>query len=146
MRNDCWRRFVLTVGVLTLCGCGGARDDLGSVSGTVTLDGAPLENAQIEFIPREGGSTAYGRTDADGEYEMMFTRDTRGASLGENEVRITTADVTMKDGNEVAIPERVPAKYNRNSELKQTVESGSNTFDFSLVSEGKISQPKLVEQ
>ena len=124
------------------CGCG-ERADLGSVTGTIKLDGEPLENAMVEFVPQGTGSTSYGRTDSSGAYKMMFTRDTAGASPGDNLVKISTGDVAMQDGKEVAIPEVVPAKYNRQSELVRTVELGKNVFDFDLESEGKIIQLNL---
>lgn len=125
-----------------LAGCGG-RSDLGQVAGKVTLDGKPLAEARIEFYPTQEGSIASGRTDANGEYSLMFSRDVAGASLGENLVRISTHDVGYTEGKgEFAIPERVPAKYNRNSQLTVTVEPGKQRHDFDLKSdEGKVIQP-----
>ena len=130
--------------LLLVAGCGG-RSDLGQVTGKVTLDGEAVENAIIEFSPVAEGSLATGRTDANGEYSLMFSRDVAGASLGENVVRISTHDVDYVEGKgEISIPERIPAKYNRNSELKVTVEPGTNRHDFDLESDGgKVAQPRL---
>ncbi len=53
-------------------GCEG-NPNLFHASGKVTLDGKPVEKAFVTFIPMGGGSTSYGKTDADGHYEMKFT-------------------------------------------------------------------------
>ena len=99
-----------------------------------------MPNAQVEFIPLGGGgSTSYGRTDEEGEYSMEYARDSAGASVGENEVRITTGDMSVDENeNMVSIKEQLPARYNLNTELTFTVDPGSNTADFDLSSEGKI--------
>lgn len=138
-------RFFVNVTVVIctlLAGCGG-RSDLGQVVGKVTMDGKPLADARVEFYPTQEGSIASGKTDASGEYSMMFSRDVAGASLGENLVRISTHDVGYAEGKgEFAIPERVPAKYNRNSQLTVKVEPGRQRHDFDLKSdEGKVIQP-----
>ncbi|MCA9128527.1 MAG: carboxypeptidase regulatory-like domain-containing protein [Planctomycetales bacterium] len=133
------------VTLLVAAGCSG-RSDLGLVSGTVTLDGKPLPNAFVEFSPQAEGSVASGRTDENGEYFLMYSRTVKGASVGENVVRITTHDVLDDGGKEVHVPEKVPARYNANSELVVTVKAGSNELDFELESAGgKVVQPKSIE-
>src|SRR6476660_1073784 len=73
-------------------GCG-SRGDLASVRGKVTLDGQPLPDAFVVYAPTINGTTSYGRTDARGNYEMMFTDYQKGAWIGENSVRISTGDL-----------------------------------------------------
>ena len=126
------------VSLLAVAGCGG-NSDLASVTGTVTLDGEPLEGAAVVFAPTSAGATAYGRTDAQGRYEMMFSDDEKGAWLGENIVRISTEDVGS--GDSPARPEVVPAIYNQRSTLRANVEKKANTFDFALESDaGRVIQ------
>src|SRR6266550_1132156 len=84
-----WRLCWLTLLSACLLGCG-ARGDLASVRGKVTLDGQPLPDAFVVFAPTKKGTTSYGRTDAGGNYEMMFTDYQKGAWIGENSVRIST--------------------------------------------------------
>ena len=43
------------------------------------------------------------------------------------------------------IPERVPVKYNRDSELSRTVAPSSNRFDFALDASGPIEQIVSIE-
>ena len=40
------------------------------VSGIVTLDGQPLGNATVKFVPVDGGQPISGRTNAQGQYEL----------------------------------------------------------------------------
>ena len=118
---------------LLLLGCG-SEDDLARVKGKVTLNGQPLEGAIVEFQPTAAdGSLSAGQTDANGRYKLMYTFDTPGAMPGEHTVSIRTAGTFFDDeGNEVEREERVPAKYNTQTELKRTVTPGRNTFNFEL--------------
>ena len=125
--------FLLAVTV----GCGGP--DLNAVTGTVTLDGEPLADALLVFTPMTGGRPAAARTDANGKYKLVYTRNASGTIVGEHVVEITTGDeLEMDDGTVEKIAEKVPAKYNLDSELRANVEDGSNVFDFELLSEGEI--------
>jgi len=134
--------LLFAVGIAAACallstvGCGSS--DLGQVSGTVTLDGAALPEAFVEFVPTGGqGSTSSGRTDRNGNYQLMFSRTESGAWLGTSTVRITTRDVVADDqGRDVWLPEKVPSRYNSASELSVEVKPGSNRFDFDLRSDG----------
>ena len=130
--------FVLLAGAIIGCG----NSDLGSVNGTVRLGGQPLENALVTFTPVAGGRPAAGKTDSSGYYELVFSRDDEGALIGEHTVSISTmGEKVAADGeSSELIPEKVPAKYNVNTELKKTVEGGSNTIDFDLEPGGEIVQ------
>jgi hypothetical protein len=117
---------------LFVAGCGGGGPDLGQVTGTVTLDGTPLADAEVQFQPSEG-APSNGTTDGSGHYELKFTRDKKGALLGTHTVQIFASTYAEdEDGNEFELPQKVPARYNTESELTRNVEAGNNTFDFSL--------------
>lgn len=129
--------------LVTLIGCGGDSDlpDLGSVTGTVTLDGKPLPNATVEFTPVDGGRPSVAVTEDDGEYELEYTPGNFGATPGSYQVTITTATTTTdKQGNDVDVPETLPAKYNVNTTLKEEVKAGSNEIDFKLDSKGEVAK------
>ncbi len=117
---------------LSMIGCGSGRlPELGAVSGIVTLDGEPLEGATVQFTPGLG-RVSRGRTGSDGVYELRYDRNEKGALLGEHKVMITTRwmDEDPKTGRFTHYPEKLPPKYNAESELKRTVEPGHNKFDF----------------
>jgi hypothetical protein len=124
--------LVLFLGLALLAavtGCGKSdRPELGTVAGTVTLDGRPLPSANVIFTPNGPGRTSLGVTDADGKYSLTYLRDIMGANLGRHYVRITTA--TEENGGK----ELLPAKCHANSELSADVIAGSNTFDFAVQS------------
>ncbi len=67
--------IVLSLGIVTLAGCGGVDDapQTVTVNGTVTFDGKPLPTGEIIFRPTEGN----GRVDAaaikDGKYSLECT-------------------------------------------------------------------------
>lgn len=133
-------RYFSAVVVLAFAGCGSS--DIGYVSGTVTMDDKPLAGAVVEFFPEPTGAPAIGLTDKDGKYELTLGRDTKGVKVGDNKVQISTADGGNgdDDGYGAAGKETVPARYNVNTELKETVKAGNNTIDFKLESGGEIIQ------
>ena len=112
------------------------------VSGTVTLDGEPLEGAVVRFFDVGApGKYSFAQTDANGYYELQFNTEAAGVLPGGKEVLISTAATgpEVKGGGG---PERVPARYNRDTELVEVVEEGvsSQTFDFALTSGGEIAE------
>lgn len=104
-------------------GCGGPPQS--KVSGTVTLDGVPLENGTISFYPTANS----GQTAGGGIQNGQFTVD---ASPGEMTVLISANKVVgknkmFKDGPETdKVVELIPARYNKTSELKVTLKPGVN--------------------
>ena len=54
------------------------------VVGMITLDGQPVENVTVELVPNEGGRSATGRTNANGQFELE-----KGVNPGNYKVRIT---------------------------------------------------------
>ena len=122
-------------------GCGPDGPDIGYVEGTVTLGGQPLEDALVMFTPAEGGRPAAGRTNAEGYYELIYTQGRMGALPGEHTVTISTYQEGDPDEGIAKVPERVPARYNVHTELKETVKAGNNEINFELSSEGEIIEP-----
>lgn len=129
---------------LTSGGCGTGGPEIASVEGTVTMDGKPLSNAAVVFIP-ENGRPAGATTDGDGHYVLNFTAGRQGAIPGNNTVRITTARDPSEtpDGEPIpASPETVPMKYNAASEMEFMVEAGKNNVaNFDLASGGPVQPP-----
>ena len=140
----------LSVLLLSLPGCGGLGDqpELGQVSGKITLDGKPLSGVAVVFQP-DNGRPAHGTTNAEGEYELTYIRNTRGTKVGLNRVEIAPSeegedegesdDEADGDGPQAKQPvnsrkPKIPTRYNTRSELKADVKPGKNTFDFELES------------
>lgn len=116
-------------------GCGGGSSDmpeLGTVTGTVTMDGQPLANVTVTFKP-DSGSISVGRTDEQGHYKLGYNETEKGAKVGKHTVRITTPSDEPGPGGD-APKDPIPAKYNEQSELSADVKAGSNEFNFDLTS------------
>ncbi len=111
------------------CGAGGDLPDLGEVKGVVTLDAQPLSGAQVQFLP-QSGRPSVAETGADGSYRLRYTTDEYGAVVGSHTVKINTA----VDGRDDPSTEKVPARYNAESELTADVQPGSNEINFDLQS------------
>lgn len=139
---------------MLVVGCGPKGPELASVTGKVTLDGTPVTNGLVTFVPVGGGRPATGKTDANGQYTLVGV-DGKGALLGQHRVTVTTvkeaAAVTemRSDSPEYAkqampdpsdydtakVVEPIPARYNANSELTFEVKAGSNVIDLELKSQ-----------
>ena len=128
--------------LLVCTGCGGGPTDypdMGTVSGTVTMDGQPLVDARIAFQP-EGNRPSYGVTDSSGYYTLTYSATKEGAKVGKHKVSISTFRDEGDPEDPQITAETVPNKYNTKSELTAMVEGGSNTFDFALTSDGEIDE------
>jgi hypothetical protein len=55
--------------LLTMVGCSG-EPRLAPVTGTVTVNGKPLDNVQVEFWPQVRGPRSIGATDKDGRFTL----------------------------------------------------------------------------
>ena len=117
--------------VALLVGCGNPK--LGDVRGVITLDGKPLPDAFVRFVPVNEGASSFGKTASDGSYRMKFSDKENGAFIGSNHVVIGTGDV--KADNSGSTPELVPNVYNDKTTLIADVKKGRNTFDFDLKSD-----------
>ena len=139
--------FVLLFGLAVSIGCSKSVENVSEVNGKVTLDGQPLPNASVQFIRTDRSSTSSGMTNANGEYELYFAGDTKGAENGDHEVKISSYRAANPDREPPTerVPEKVPAKYNVQTELKATVKDGNNKIDFDLKSDGPIIQPDASE-
>lgn len=132
-------RAVAVLFLLTVVGCTGQNGgegmpELAKVTGTVTMDGAPLPNVTVTFTSPDGQSS-FGLTDADGKYELTYRNNAKGAQVGENKVTIETPlEAPPGPGYKDPIPEQ----YNTKSTLTAMVKAGEdNTFDFKLTKKKK---------
>jgi hypothetical protein len=120
-------------------GCNEPTDELPreAISGTVTLDGRPLEKGMIQFVPAAGrGETQAGAPIDRGSY---FIPRPEGPVPGRYTVLITASDgdgtaPAGAPGKQVPVPkELIPAKYNTKSTLTFDVKKGEkNVGDFQL--------------
>ncbi len=122
----------LALGLAFLAGGCGAPPRA-KVHGTVTLDGKPIKDGSIEFFPIDGKGQTAGVAIRDGAYSA-------DASVGEMKVSIRAVEVVGQrkaydtpDSPMVdEVRSLIPARYNAQSELKQTLVAGDNEVNFEL--------------
>ena len=148
-------RFVamLALGICFI-GCSGETEapkpkSIVPVTGTVTLDGKPLDFARVTFVPLGGTDQGFGgsgSTDSVGKYELrslIGTEAVVGAPPGE--YKVTVNRMVKPDGTVVspdsqeppmmsAAKPSVPVKYMTTSltPLKMTVSSSGGTYNLDL--------------
>jgi len=107
----------------------------GTVSGQVTLDGQPLKEGRIQFIPVAGDSPTAGATIKDGKFSAEVPLAKMRVEINANKVigkrkAYDTPESPVFD--EVA--ELIPPKYNVNSQETLEVKSGSQEVKYELKS------------
>ena len=131
--------------LLAALGCGGSADGLDrrAVTGTVTLDGAPLPSGMISFDPADGspGAVSAGAVITDGSYSIPADS---GPTPGKYKVSVRSSPSTPElapdqaPGDEPppkkgADKDLIPEKYNAKSTLTAEIpESGSQPINFEL--------------
>jgi hypothetical protein len=82
-----WQILLLWFTLFLLTGCGTGLD-LAEVSGVVSVNGTPLPGVIVGFTPKESGRGSGNMTNEQGEYRLVFNRDSYGALVGEHKVTV----------------------------------------------------------
>ncbi|SFI37695.1 hypothetical protein [Planctomicrobium piriforme] len=134
-------RSLLVALMLCLAGCGKAEDGYQryTVSGTVNLDGKPLETGEIVFYPRKEGPVVSGAPIQNGKFSLP---ESTGLTAGGYRVAIKSEVVegggSAEDQfeNPPSVRSLIPAKYNTETTLTAEVMHGpQNVLNFDLKSE-----------
>lgn len=92
--------FLLCVAGIIGGGCGPGRPTIVPISGSVTLDGKPVPQATVLFIPVAGGVPARGSTREDGSFSLTTFAEGDGAIAGRHSVAISKMKVTGVEATE----------------------------------------------
>ena len=133
--------FVACLGLAIVSGCAERDTQHGHVRGLVSIDGVPLAQGSILWIPVDGNlGTTTGGTIADGHYEL---RGDEGPAVGWNRIEIRSP---RKSGRMIPKPlappgemveadeEGVAKRFNTSSRLRVHVPQGKSTHDFEVES------------
>lgn len=130
-----WLSLTALVGAILVIGCGPSEGPAGTVSGTVTLDGEPVESGEVNFVSSEGFAATGSITNG------QFTLDAP-LPVGKYSVAVGPPALTAAPGEEggnAAIPESpVPASYRTPgmSGLSQDIQEGANSVTIELTKDG----------
>jgi hypothetical protein len=132
------QRTSLAIILLAALGCGQTSDlDKVVVRGTVTLDGQPIPNGELRFIPTNGTKGPIsGGPIKDGAY---VAQGRGGVPVGEHRVEIKAYRPAGKPGQSIS-PEGGPAeqyldrRFNEQTTLTAKIEALTETQDFQLTS------------
>jgi hypothetical protein len=123
--------FFTFVGLLFLVGCG--ESQTGQVSGTVKVDGVPVKEGTIRFMPVSRKGQPAGGAIKEGQYSVQV-------GVGAHKVAVSVPKVVGKKKiydtpNSPEMPitkEALPEKYNENTTLDFEVKPGKNDKDWDL--------------
>jgi hypothetical protein len=150
--NSKTKLFYASLGMLlvftSMSGCNGtpsadyASLGLVEISGTVTLDGQPLQGAMVHFVDTDQ-TYCTGLTDTSGRYRMMLDSRKSGVIPGDKIVRISSRvpagegeiDEDPDASSKEQQAEKVPACYNKDSKLRIKVATADSAMDFDLKSD-----------
>jgi hypothetical protein len=133
---------VTVFGLVTVYGCGGQM--FGPVEGILKMNGKPLANVQVEFLPEANGPRSMGVTDPEGKYQLTTIDNRPGALVGTH--RVVLSDLQIYDDKPLPPGEKMkrdivpirPARFSSrysnagNTPLKKEVKSSPNTIDLEV--------------
>lgn len=130
--------LISLISCFALClGCGG-DPNISIVSGTVTVDGEPLETGSILFVPVDGNSPTSGGEIAKGNYSVEVPVGTMKVALSAPKVIGKKKIYPTPESPEMPITvEALPPQYNERSELKIEVTPPTKQQDFHLKSDSE---------
>jgi len=108
-------KFLLVALVILLAGCGCADFKMVPVSGTITMDGEPLEGVEVVFAPMEiqdqieVGPISIGVTDSNGKFTLNTTTGIGGAVATNHRVSVSFGEL-----DEAAIAAKVDEAVQKN--------------------------------
>lgn len=130
-----WAMVVLAACLLSTAGCENTGGKL-AVSGTVSLQGEPLSKGTITFLLPDAQTPTAEALIENGKYSLPAVS---GLLPGKYRVRISAIEEFPITPEEYAAGkqpppnrERIPAKYNTDSQEMVEVAKGQSQFDFKI--------------
>jgi hypothetical protein len=125
---------IVFAAVLFCAGCNSGSSKV-KVHGKVTLDGQPVPTGSIAFIPTDGKGQTAGGIIKDGTYQAevsvgsMRVEIHYGKVVGKRKLYDTPDSLSVDQ-----TAEQIPAKYNTQSQLTETITGKSSEINFDLQS------------
>lgn len=128
-----WYPIGLACGLVLLTSCADGGRALTEVSGTVVMDGAPVDNGQILFRRTDGEQKGYEGVIKDGAYKLQCEQGPVKVEI--TAFRVVPGQFTTVNGPKEPVREMyIPEKYNTKTTLTHTLSGSSSTIPFTLTS------------
>ena len=125
------RQILFFTACLALIGC--SRSDMGTVTGSVTVDGEPAKVGAISFFAVDGRAPTAGAPIVDGKFTAQVKP---GVCMVQIRVSKVVGKKKIYDTPDSPVrevwAEVLPAKYNDNTQLKLEVKRGENQKEYAL--------------
>jgi hypothetical protein len=115
-----------------MAGCGGTEGPpVYPVAGVVLRDGAPLANANIEFLPEKGRPSG-GTTDQDGKFVLEYMQGKRGALKGTHKVRVVEKFMGATADGPSTVDPAAPPPEPKSYDLPAPAQVNAKTNTFTI--------------
>jgi hypothetical protein len=104
---------------------------MGDVHGTVTMNGQPLAEGAVRFIPVNGETQATGGSIRDGKFQVQVPVARQRVEISSNTVDLEKTPPNA-NGDQIVMKILVPPRYNIHSELTLDVVAGLNEPEYKL--------------
>jgi hypothetical protein len=137
--------FVTLPILFTVVGCSkGDYPEMARVTGTVTYKGKPVPNMMVNFMPSEG-RPSWGKTDANGQYEMVYDTDYKGVKIGHHKVYLTTPASTIDGGTSKASKKALAAAAGLTQEEMLDIRSKYGSEDATKYQVDVKKDPEVID-
>ena len=119
-----------------LAGCGPSSGiPTGDVSGTITINGEPVQGITVKFVPDAQMRPSFGETDAKGRYSAKFVRSQSGVTLGPCTVELS---IFRGVGTKDHLPKEFNVEAKENPEFRLDISKKGLVFDYDIKYDGEI--------
>lgn len=128
--------FAVLVSVSLCLGCGDGKPKRVTVAGTVLLDGKPLQQGNLIFVP-ENGRASNAKIGPDGRFKLRCYDEDDGALLGTHRVAVSAKKIISENN----IQWYAPARYSDYRTSGITIEITESVDDLEIPLTTKPEEP-----
>jgi hypothetical protein len=117
-------------------GCSKPKIPTARVSGTITVNGKPIEGIEVLFVPERKIRPGFGATDSSGRYEAKFLERQLGVPLGPCVIQLSRYG---QDHLTNQLPEPYNVKSSENPDLRLDIKTTDPiVFNYDVKMDGPL--------